>query len=133
MRFLAMILTVVLWVVPASAQDRDAIEDVIASQLQAFTDRDVDTAFTHASPMIRNMFGTSGNFGNMVENGYPMVWDNTNREFRELEGSGAMVLQRVYVRDADGAGWILSYAMLETDDGWKINGVSVIPAPELSA
>ena len=133
MRIAAMILALWAMIGPAWAQDRDAIEDVIGSQLQAFTDRDVNTAFTFASPMIQGMFGTPGNFGKMVENGYPMVWDNNNAEFRELEGSGALVLQRVYVRDADGAGWILSYAMLETDDGWKINGVSVVPAPDLAA
>lgn len=133
MRFTAIILAFWALVSPAVAQDKTAIQGVITDQLEAFNDRDIDQAWTHASPMIQNMFGNPGNFGRMVENGYPMVWDNSDRRFEELEGSGGLVSQKVYVRDADGNGWILSYTMLQTDAGWKINGVSVIPAPELAA
>ncbi|MEY1556617.1 DUF4864 domain-containing protein [Yoonia sp. R2331] len=133
MRFFAMILAFWAFAVPVQAQDNKAIEDVIGQQLQAFTDRDVAAAWEHASPMIQGMFGNSARFGQMVEQGYPMVWDNRDAAFMELEGSGQLVLQKVFIRDAEGAGWVLSYAMLETDAGWKINGVSVVPAPELSA
>ena len=39
------------------AQDRGAIEDVIGRQLEAFNQRDVEMAWTYASPMIQGMFG----------------------------------------------------------------------------
>lgn len=133
MRVLAIVLAIWAFAVPVVAQDRDAIEDVIGQQLQAFSERDVGKAWSYASPMIQGMFGSPGRFGMMVEQGYPMVWDNRDAQFMEREGSGKLVLQRVYVRDTQGRGWVLSYAMLETDAGWKINGVSVIPAPDVSA
>lgn len=133
MRLFAMILAFWAVVVPAQAQDNQAIEDVIGQQLQAFVDRDVDAAWEFASPMIQGMFGNSARFGQMVEQGYPMVWNNQDAQFMEREGSGQLVLQKVYIRDASGAGWVLSYAMLQTDAGWKINGVSVVPAPDVAA
>lgn len=133
MRKVMMILAMVGWMAPALAQDRDAIQDVIGSQLQAFTDRDLATAWSHASPMIKGMFGTPANFGTMVERGYPMVWDNADRRFQELEGTDAQAMQKVFIRDTQGQGWILLYQMIETPQGWKINGVQVLPAPERSA
>ena len=67
-----------LFLLPAAARAQDAtIEDVITDQLQAFVDRDIASASEHASPMIPGMFGTPENFGMMLRNGYPMVWDNS--------------------------------------------------------
>ena len=132
-RILALTLALAGGLSPAWAQDRDAIEAVIGSQLEAFVDRDIATAWSHASPMIKGMFGTPSNFGMMVERGYPMVWDNAERDFQELEGTEAQAMQKVFVRDAQGQGWFLLYEMIETPDGWKINGVRVLPAPELAA
>ena len=133
MRVLAVVLAIWAFAGPVVAQDRDAIEDVIGQQLRAFIERDVEEAWSYASPMIQGMFGTPSRFGMMVEQGYPMVWDNRDAQFMEREEAGKLVLQRVYVRDSQGRGWVLSYAMLETDAGWKIDGVSVIPAPDVSA
>ena len=117
----------------AQAQDDRGIEDVITQQLQAFNDRDIDGAWQFASPMIQGMFGTPQNFGAMVRNGYPMVWDNSDAQFMDQTGSGQLIMQDVFVRDAEGRGWILSYAMLQTEAGWRINGVSIVPAPDVAA
>lgn len=118
---------------PAAAQDGEAIEDVITRQLEAFNDRDVNTAWTFASPMIKGMFGNPTNFGMMVQNGYPMVWDNADVEFLELfEANGALV-QRLTMRDAEGVRYVAEYQMIETADGWQINGVSIVPAPDVGA
>ncbi len=126
-------LWVSMWPALAKAQDADAIQGVIASQLQAFNDRDVATAFTYASPMIKGMFGNPANFGMMVEQGYPMVWDNSDVQFQELEEVNGVLVQRVQMRDADGNRYMAAYAMIETLDGWQINGVSIIPAPDVGA
>lgn len=133
MRRLTLVLTLGLLASPLAAQDDAAIRDVIGNQLQAFTDRDVAEAWTYASPMIQRLFGTAENFGAMVRNGYPMVWDNSDAEFLDLDGDGATRTQEVYVRDGEGRGWILDYSMIATDQGWRINGVTVIPAPDLAA
>lgn len=133
MRFLTILVGLWVWAAPMQAQDNPEIEDVITQQLQAFVARDVDTAWGFASPMIQGMFGNSARFGQMVEQGYPMVWDNRDVSFMDLEDAGPQLIQRVFIRDADGKGWVLSYAMIDTDAGWKINGVSIVPAPDIAA
>ena len=117
----------------AKAQDADAIEGVISGQLQAFNDRDVATAFTFASPMIKGMFGNPANFGMMVEQGYPMVWNNSDVEFLELKEINGVLFQRLQMRDAQGERYVAQYEMIQTPDGWQINGVSIIPAPDVGA
>lgn len=119
-----------LWAGSAQAQD-STIEDVITGQLQAFVDRDVQEAWQFASPMIKGMFGTPDNFGMMVRNGYPMVWDNSDVRFLDQEPIGNAMRQEVQIQGPDGLFYILDYQMIETPDGWQINGVQVIPAPEV--
>ena len=113
------------------AQDRGAIEDVIGGQLEAFNQRDVEMAWTYASPMIQGMFGNSANFGMMVQRGYPMVWTNSDVRYLELREIGGRLWQKVLVRDENGGLHILDYQMIETDNGWQINGVSILPAPDV--
>jgi len=118
---------------PAMAQDSQAIEGVIGSQLDAFNARDVETAFIYASPMIKGMFGTPQNFGLMVEQGYPMVWTNADVRFLELREIAGQLWQKVLLRDAAGGLHVVDYQMIETADGWQINGVSILPAPDVGA
>ena len=113
------------------AQDSGAIEDVIGGQLEAFNQRDVEMAWTYASPMIQGMFGNSANFGMMVQRGYPMVWTNSDVRYLELREIGGRLWQKVLVRDENGGLHILDYQMIETDNGWQINGVSILPAPDV--
>lgn len=115
------------------ARDRAAIEAVIADQLGDFVARDVPGAWVHASPMIQGMFGSPENFGTMVENGYPMVWDNRDAEFLELREEAGALRQKVLVEDPEGRLWLLDYEMIELEGAWLINGVMVLPAPDLTA
>jgi hypothetical protein len=39
----------------------------------------------------------------------------------------------VLVTDAQGVPFVLEYQMIETPDGWQINGVQVLRAPEVGA
>ena len=120
----------------APAQDAGsagAIEGVIQSQIDAFLADDFETAFTFASPMIKGIFRTPERFGSMVRNGYPMVWRPSDVQFLALEERGGRVHQKVMVRDRDGTLYMLDYEMLETPEGWQINGVQVLRAPELGA
>lgn len=110
----------------ALAQANEAIENVIGTQLKAFNDRDVNLAFSFASPMIKRIFGNPGTFGMMVENGYPMVWDNADVRFLGLREEAGMLIQTVQLRDAKGLIHTLDYAMIETADGWQINGVQLV-------
>lgn len=132
MRYVMGILSAMFLAGAAFAQDQ-GIEDVIGEQLQAFNDRDIEDAWQYASPMIQGLFQTPDNFGNMVRNGYPMVWTNRDVEFLELGEINGVLTQRVLIRDGEGVAYILEYAMIQTADGWRINGVQVLPAPDVAA
>lgn len=133
MRILIMVLGLWMAATAVFAQDADAIEGVIGNQLEAFNDRDVEGAWQYASPNIKRMFGSAGNFGMMVEQGYPMVWDNAEVRFLELRDVSGNLWQKVMVRDAQGGLHILDYQMIETANGWQINGVQLLPAPDVGA
>ncbi len=109
------------------------IEGTIASQIEAFRADDFDQAFTFASPNIRRMFGTPDNFGVMVRQGYPMVWRPGQLKFLELRDEQGLLWQKVMVQDQDGIFFVLDYQMIETPDGWRINGVYLVQAPQLGA
>ncbi len=133
MRIAKIILVFWLAATSAFAQDSDAIEGVIGSQLEAFNNRDVSEAWQYASPNIKRLFGNPGNFGMMVQQGYPMVWDNADVRFLELRDIAGNLWQKVMVRDAQGGLHILDYQMIETSDGWQINGVQLLAAPDVGA
>ena len=130
-RLFGIILGFLIFALPATAQDSDAIENVIANQLNAFNDRDVQTAWSFASPMIQGLFGTPENFGSMVEQGYPMVWTNADVQFLELREIAGQQYQKVMIRDAAGQRHVMEYAMVDTPAGWLINGVSELPLPDV--
>ncbi|MGJ8621207.1 MAG: DUF4864 domain-containing protein [Yoonia sp.] len=133
MRLFAWVLGLWMAAMPVLAQDAGAIEDVIGSQLEAFNDRDVETAWTFASPNIKRLFGSSENFGSMVQQGYPMVWDNAEVRFLELRDVRGNLWQKIMLRDAQGNLHMLDYQMVETADGWQINGVQLLPMPDVGA
>jgi len=133
MRIFGFILGFWLLATSVFAQDNSAIEDVIGGQLEAFNARDIEEAWTYASPNIKRLFGSSVNFGNMVQQGYPMVWDNDEVRFLDLRDVRGNLWQKVMVRDAQGGLHILDYQMVETADGWQINGVQLLPAPDVGA
>ena len=117
----------------ASAALAETIEDVIGQQLNAFNERDMPKAFDFASPMIKRLFGNASNFGSMVSRAYPMVWNNSDVRFFGAREMGGSRIQKVLVRDADGGLHMLEYKMIPVQDGWQIDGVQLLPAPELGA
>ena len=118
----------------AVAQDaRSAITGTIQSQIEAFLADDFDTAFTFASPTIKRLFGDSERFGLMVRQGYPMVWRPADVRYLELDTMGPFQLQRVLITDAEGVPHLLEYQMIQTADGWQINGVRILEAPQAGA
>jgi hypothetical protein len=131
-----------LWVVlavcvalPAGAQSggKTAIEGVIQGQMDAFAKDDVAEAFRFASPNIKRIFGSSENFGMMVQQGYPMVWKPANIRYLDLREIDGQMWQKVMVTDAAGAIHILDYAMTEVGGVWQIDGVQLLQAPQVGA
>ena len=109
------------------------IEKVISNQIDAFLADDFETAFTYASPMIKDIFGTPEKFGQMVRQGYPMVWRPSEVNFLSIDRRGKELWQNVMVRDAEGALYILEYQMIPGEMGWLINAVRVRKATEGTA
>lgn len=110
-----------------------AIEGTIQSQIEAFQADDFEGAFTFASPNIQTLFRSPDNFGSMVRNGYPMVWRPDELRFLELREIAGSLWQKVLIRDGAGTVHILDYQMIETPDGWRINGVQLLRAPDVGA
>jgi hypothetical protein len=110
-----------------------AIEATIQNQFDAFLRDDVGTAFSFASPNIKGLFGTPENFGTMVRNGYPMVWRPADVQYLELRDVAGQLWQRVMVTDQAGRTHVLDYQMIQTPEGWQINGVQILPSVGVGA
>ncbi|MEO1557140.1 MAG: DUF4864 domain-containing protein [Pseudomonadota bacterium] len=109
------------------------IEEVISDQLDAFKADDFAEAFEFASPNIRGIFRTPENFGRMVTQGYPMVWRPAEVTYLELREENGSYWQKVQIVDAEGRVHVLDYRMLDTESGWKINGVQLLESAGVSA
>ncbi len=119
---------------PVRAQDGgEDIRSIISRQIEALKADDFETAFSFASPLIKRMFGSSERFGEMVQNGYPMVWRPAQVRFSGLETREGRTVQSVLVIDQSGALYVLDYDMITGDDGWRINGVMVRRAGDAGA
>jgi Domain of unknown function (DUF4864) len=127
---LAAFFTVLFLALPAAAQE-GPIRNTIQSQIEAFQADDFARAFTFASPTIKGIFGTPENFGAMVKQGYPMVYRPAEVQMMDLREVAGNLWQRVRITDQAGAGWYLDYMMVETADGWQINAVQILPAPDI--
>ncbi|KIC17950.1 DUF4864 domain-containing protein [Leisingera sp. ANG-DT] len=110
---------------PAIAQ-KEPVTDVIGSQFEAFLNNDAETAFTYASPNIRRIFGTPERFGEMVQQGYPMVWRPAEVRYLDLREVAGSLWQRVMITDQSGAVHLLDYQMVNLESGWKINAVHLL-------
>lgn len=132
-RFLRTMVAVGLVGAGSAAAQEGPIEGVIQSQVDAFLAGDTRTAFSYASPTIKRLFGSPERFARMVEQGYPMVWRPSEVRYLERRDFGGGVLQRVLMRDGAGVPWVLEYQMIEGPEGWVINGVQVLQAPEFGA
>jgi len=115
------------------ADEKADIQSTISDQLRAFASDNFIEAFTHASPGIKNIFGTVENFSNMVKKGYPMVWRYNNFEFLNLEETPQGYSQIVRITDQNDKLFLLKYFMKNVAGIWKISGVSIIEASDFSA
>lgn len=134
-QFFAAMVLVLAASLPLQAQDAraGAVVGTIQGQLDAFQRDDFATAFTFASPGIKRLFGNPDRFGQMVRNGFPMVWRPSAVEFLQFKDVGGRVSQTVLFRDANGVPIVLEYFMIETESGWQIDGVQPVPTPDVVA
>ncbi len=129
---LRLIAAAVLAAWPAWAQE-EPIQSTITAQIEAFRASDFETAFTYASPSIKQIFRTPDNFGSMVVTGYPMVVNPAMVEMQDLRTVAGALWQRVRVTDQKGQAFLLDYQMIEGPDGWVINAVQLQKAADVGA
>ncbi|MGH6934480.1 MAG: DUF4864 domain-containing protein [Dongiaceae bacterium] len=116
-----------------SDSDQVAVRQVIESQLSAFQRDDAPGAYSYASPMIQQKFGSAEVFLEMVRTGYAPVYRPREVEFRDLIQDSGILIQKVFVVGPDGKPVLALYEMQRQPDGsWRINGCYFAPAPDQS-
>lgn len=104
--------------------DPAAVRATIKAQLEAFRAKDAVSAFSHAGPRIKEMFGTPERFIEMVRRGYRPVYQATEPTFLRFKSAGeGGVAQEVGLVDDAGEAWTALYTLKRRDDGsWRITG-----------
>jgi hypothetical protein len=133
MRHLALAFVLFLTSILPLRADSAAITATINQQIEAFQADDFERAFEFASPTIQQIFRSAENFGQMVRQGYPMVWRPAKVRFLELRRISGSLWQRVQVVDQQGQVHVLDYQMINGPDGWRINAVQLLKAPGAAA
>lgn len=139
-RFLCLAVLLLTLVLPVraeslSAADEEAFRSIITDQIEAFRAEDGARAYSHAAPMIRQIFPTPELFMNMVRQGYQPVYRPKSYSFGKagLSASGRPI-QRVTLVGPDGQTYEAVYTMERQPDGtWQINGCAIVRAPDVSA
>lgn len=117
---------------PVAPADAAAICAVIEQQLKAFLADDAAGAYSHAAPMIREMFRDQGAFMEMVKRGYQPVYRPREFTFGELKTGQLGLTQTVRIVDEMGEAWNAIYRMEKQPDGsWKISGVWLFKLPQI--
>ena len=130
-RFIAVIFIFISTI--SAADEQTDIQNTISNQLEAFASDDFTEAFTHASPGIKDIFGSVDNFSRMVKKGYPMVWRYNNFQFLKLEETPQGYSQIVRITDKKDELFLLKYFMKNISGIWKISGVTIIKTSDFSA
>ena len=128
MRLTALLTALMMILAPLSLRAEepgDSIQAVIADQIAAFQANDVDRAFTHASPNIQRIFRTPKRFGQMVQQGYPMVWRPARYQWLKIVQTDSGPVQVVLFEDQSGRLHEAGYLMQQVDGVWRINGVKL--------
>ena len=130
-RFIAVIFIFISTIL--AADEQTDIQNTISNQLEAFASDDFTEAFTHASPGIKDIFGSVDNFSRMVKKGYPMVWRYNNFQFLKLEETPQGYSQIVRITDKKDELFLLKYFMKNISGICKISGVTIKKTSDFSA
>ena len=115
---------------PVRAQsdaDRAAIQQVIASQINAFRQDDAASAYSFAAPNVKAVFPTPEIFMEMVRTGYGAVYRPQAFDFGPLDSADGQWVQPVKLIGPDGTPLVAIYVMEQQPGGeWKIAGVYML-------
>jgi len=129
--FLALLMTVGALSAPVTAAAQSTAEseaqDVVSRQLEAFLSGDFETAYSFASPDIKQIFPSLDRFMSMVRTGYLPVLRPGNYAFGRVETDAeGRLVQEVLIHAPDGTDYTAAYYMERQPDGaWKVDAVSL--------
>ena len=124
-KILAAFLIIMLSTASVSSSETE-YQKVIRSQIEAFSNDDMEAAFEFASPSIKSIFGNYIRFGSMVRQGYPMVFRQKNLTFKETKSKNSVAFQNVLIEDLSGDLHLLRYRLILLKGSWKIAGVEFL-------
>ena len=101
----------------------EIVKHVITSQLAAFREKDIEKAYSFASPNIKKQFSDPRTFELMVRNGYPVIWKAKSYKFIKFSTKGKRSIQRVLFRSYKDALLTYDYLLEKFSVGWRISGV----------
>jgi hypothetical protein len=125
----ASLLAVLAAFAPARADEAASARDIIESQINAFLNDDMATAYSFASPAIKQIYPDKSRFFDMVKRGYQPVYRPGNFAFGRSKAAadGTGIVQEVIIQGPGGQDWTALYSLERQPDGsFKINGVQMI-------
>lgn len=130
----ALVASLVAFTASAGDAEVKAAQDTIDRQLKAFQSGDRNTAYSFASPTIRQIFPSADIFMGMVERQYTPLARPRSYEFGKFqESTSTSIVQQVLVVGPDGKDYEAVYTLeLQPDGVWRITGVSMKAASSLS-
>jgi hypothetical protein len=131
MRIITLLITALIGAttLARAGDDFAAGQAVIQSQEEAIGRDDGATAYTFASPAIKNWYPTPETFMFMVRNGYEPVYRHKSFEFGEAMTLDGQIVQDVHIVDADGVAWEARYTLEPQPDGsLKISSCVLVKA-----
>ena len=107
------------------------IQTVIASQVQAFRQGDIEAAYSYAAPGIQAAFPSPEIFGFMVEQGYGPIFSTYRYQFLDVIGTPYEPVQVVQFTGTDLTTAMAFYLMeIQPDGQWRIAGVQIQGLPQ---
>lgn len=117
---------------PLDGDEVSAMRRVIDAQLAAFARDDSESAFSLASPGIRERFVTADTFVRMVQEQYAVVYRPASRTFLRPVMEDGTVIFPVQLSDRAGQVWIALYTMQRVGGDWRVAGCQLVPGASVS-
>lgn len=109
---------------------RTALRSLVERQIDAFRHDDGATAFSFATPGLREMFGDPDRFMSMVRDGYRPVYRPRSYAFGPEREAATGPELSLRIQDEAGADWDAVYSFEKDGEGaWRISGCRLVKAP----
>jgi len=113
-----------------SRADQSAFQEIISDQIAAFNADDDLRAYSHAAPVIKQLFPSPEIFMSMVRQGYQPVYRQKSFSFGPVLDDMGRPSQEVTIVDVNGQVWTAIYSFERQANGaWKISGCRLVRAP----